>query len=249
VSGPLLSVSGLSVRYGRAEAIKAVDLSVDAGQIVSVIGANGAGKSTLLNCIMGVLRGGGTIAFEGRPIQDWSIERRAAMGLILIPERRELFTSMTVDDNLRLGAYKLRPNEPISSLLGWVYELFPRLLDRRRQIAGTLSGGERQMLAMGRALMGKPKLLMLDEPSLGLAPLIVQEVLAIVQQLRQNGVAILLVEQNARAALRISDVGTVLENGAVVLQGPSQNLVNDRTIAALYMGSSLPPGEVAAQAR
>jgi branched-chain amino acid transport system ATP-binding protein len=205
-----------------------------------VIGPNGAGKTTLLGAIMGLLPSRGRIRYKGDPVANLSVEQRVARGLILVPERRELFAAMSVEDNLELGAFhRVRARDR-----GWklalddVYRRFPRLSERRHQLAGTLSGGERQMLAMGRALMGAPQLLMLDEPSLGLAPLIVREIFAIVAGLRSTGVSILLVEQNARAALQVADYGYVLETGELALEGPSADLASNPRVAATYLGSA-----------
>ncbi|WP_345795795.1 ABC transporter ATP-binding protein [Castellaniella sp. MT123] len=238
----LLSVQGLSAQYGKVAALDPLDLTVGRGQIVTVIGANGAGKSTLLNALMGALpqRGHshGKILFQGQAIQDWDIERRVGLGLTLVPERRELFASMSVHDNLLLGGFRLYR----AGVRGWqdtldeVYTLFPRLRERADQAAGTLSGGERQMLAVGRALMARPSLLMLDEPSLGLAPRVVREIFQTIAQLRNAGVSILLVEQNARAALHVADAGYVLETGAVVLQGEARMLAGHPRVIESYLG-------------
>ncbi|SMB78780.1 ABC transporter ATP-binding protein [Deinococcus hopiensis] len=233
----LLTVRDLHVAYGRVEAVTGVHLSVGAGQIVSVIGANGAGKSTLLGAVMGALPSRGVVEYAGRPLTHTPLEARVAAGMVLVPERRELFSSMTVVDNLRLGAYTRR-RERAGGDLDAVYERFPRLRERHRQLAGTLSGGEQQMLAIGRALMGRPRLLLLDEPSLGLAPLIVREILGIVAGLRDSGVTVLLVEQNARAALAISDYGYVLEGGQVRLHGPAAELTDDPAVVASYLGGA-----------
>ncbi|MEE8628157.1 MULTISPECIES: ABC transporter ATP-binding protein [Methylobacterium] len=232
---PMLEAHAVSVAYGKVEAVRGVSLSVAPGRLVTVLGANGAGKTTLLNALMGVLPAKGTLRFEGRDLTRLPVEARVALGLSLIPERRELFSTMTVEDNLKLGAFRFRTTG--GGDLGEMYRLFPRLAERRRQQAGTLSGGERQMLAMARALMGRPRLLMLDEPSLGLAPLIVAEVMRTVARLRDEGVAILLVEQNARAALRIADHGYVLDGGRVVLEGDSRTLQADARVAETYLGS------------
>jgi branched-chain amino acid transport system ATP-binding protein len=236
---PLLSIGKLSVSYGKVEAVHNVALAVRAGTIVTVIGPNGAGKTTLLGAIMGLLPSHGTIEYAGQSAARLTVEQRVAQGLILVPERRELFAAMSVADNLELGAFhRVRQRDR-----GWrrtldnVYQRFPRLAERRGQLAGTLSGGERQMLAMGRALMGGPRLLMLDEPSLGLAPLIVREIFSIVAGLRETGVSILLVEQNARAALQIADYGYVLETGDLVLEGPSADLMSNPRVAATYLGN------------
>ncbi|MDB5044592.1 MAG: branched-chain amino acid transporter ATP-binding protein [Deinococcus sp.] len=233
---PLLKVQDLHVSYGRVEAVSGVSLSVGAGQIVSVIGANGAGKSTLLGALMGALPSKGRVEYAGRPLAHTPLESRVAAGMTLVPERRELFGSMTVEDNLRLGAYTRRREG--AGDLGGVFTRFPRLEERRKQLAGTLSGGEQQMLAIGRALMARPKLLLLDEPSLGLAPLIVREILRIVAELRDAGVTVLLVEQNARAALAISDFGYVLEGGQVRLSGPAAELAHDPAVVASYLGAA-----------
>lgn len=234
----LLSVRDLNVRYGKVEAVYRASLTVDRGTIVSVIGPNGAGKSTLLNAIMGVLPSQGNIEFCGKDVVKLSIERRVAQGLCLVPETRELFAQMTVEDNLELGAFTRyrRGDKGIRQSLDNVYTLFPRLQERRTQFAGSLSGGERQMLALGRALMSQPTLLMLDEPSLGLAPLIVKEILHTISELRSTGVSILLIEQNARAALQISDYGYVLENGEIALEGPSSDLASNPRVIESYLG-------------
>ncbi|MGX7706762.1 ABC transporter ATP-binding protein [Methylobacterium sp. Gmos1] len=232
----MLEADNLSVAYGKVEAVRGVSLSVPPGRLVTVLGANGAGKTTLLNALMGVLPARGRLLFEGRDLTRLPVEARVAQGLSLIPERRELFSTMSVEDNLKLGAFRFR-NTGGGGDLAEMYRLFPRLAERRRQHAGTLSGGERQMLAMARALMGRPRLLMLDEPSLGLAPLIVAEVMRTVARLRDEGVAILLVEQNARAALQIADHGYVLDGGSVVLQGDSRTLQGDARVVETYLGS------------
>ncbi|GJD60221.1 ABC transporter ATP-binding protein [Methylobacterium frigidaeris] len=234
---PMLEAENLSVAYGKVEAVRGVSLRVEPGRLVTVLGANGAGKTTLLNALMGVLPARGRIRFEGRDVARLPVEARVAQGLSLIPERRELFSTMSVEDNLKLGAFRFRNTGSKGGDLEEMYRLFPRLAERRRQHAGTLSGGERQMLAMARALMGRPRLLMLDEPSLGLAPLIVAEVMRTVARLRDEGVAILLVEQNARAALQIADHGYVLDGGSVVLQGDSRTLQGDARVVETYLGT------------
>lgn len=235
----VLEVSDVIVGYGGIPAVQGVSLRVDAGSIVTVIGPNGAGKTTLLNAVMGVLPSQGAVAFTGKRIGDLGIEARVRRGMCLVPEKRELFATMSVEDNLRLGAFRFRREGRASAAraLDEIYALFPRLRERRRQAAGTLSGGERQMLAMGRALMTRPTLLMLDEPSLGLAPLIVRDILRTVAGLREKGVAILLVEQNARAALEVADYGYVLEMGRVTLEGPSRELAADPRVIETYLGS------------
>jgi len=235
MSAPILLLEGVSVAYGKVEAVRDVSLSMQPGSIVTVIGANGAGKTTLLNALMGILPSGGTVSFDGTALAGDAIEERVAMGMALVPERRELFGSMTVDDNLVLGGFRTTAAERAQSL-AQVFARFPRLQERRRQLAGTLSGGERQMLAMGRALMGRPRLLMLDEPSLGLAPLIVRDIFEIIVGLRKTGVSILLVEQNARAALQVADHAYVMELGEITARGPAAELAADPRIVESYLG-------------
>ena len=235
MSAPLLVIDGVSVAYGRVPAVTGVSLTLAAGEIVTVIGANGAGKSTLLNATMGVLPIAGNIRFGGEPIGDLAVEERVKRGLSLVPEQRELFATMSVLDNLVLGAWRLDGAKRRGGL-DEVFVRFPRLAERRAQIAGTLSGGERQMLAMGRALMARPRLLMLDEPSLGLAPKIVAEIFSIIADLRKSGVSILLVEQNARAALKAADRAYVMELGAFTLDGDAAKLAADPRIASVYLG-------------
>jgi len=236
----ILDVRHLHVAYGKVEAVHDVSLTVAPGSIVSVIGPNGAGKTTLLAAVMGLLPSRGNIEYLGEPAAMLSVEQRVARGMMLVPERRELFAAMSVADNLELGAFqRIRHGETNSKeSLARVYERFPRLAERRGQLAGTLSGGERQMLAMGRALMGRPRLLLLDEPSLGLAPLMVREIFSIVSGLRATGVSILLVEQNARAALQVSDYGYVLETGELAVEGPSAELAVNPRVAATYLGKA-----------
>ena len=233
----LLSIEGVSVAYDKAEAVRGVSLELEAGQIVTVIGPNGAGKTTLLLATMGLLRSTGRILFDGVDLNGLEVEERVERGLCLVPEKRELFSEMSVWDNLRLGAYSRSDRAGIDRDLAEVFKRFPRLDERRRQAAGTLSGGERQMLALGRALMMRPRLLMLDEPSLGLAPLIVREIFRAITALRETGVSILLVEQNARAALETADVGYILETGEVAGHGPAQELMHDPRLIATYLGS------------
>ena len=235
MSTPILALEGGSVSYGKVEAVRNVSLSMLPGTIVTVIGANGAGKTTLLNATMGLLPATGTLTFEGQPLAGYAIEERVALGMALVPERRELFGSMTVDDNLLLGGFRTSAAQRAQSLAE-VFARFPRLKERRLQLAGTLSGGERQMLAMGRALMGQPRLLMLDEPSLGLAPLIVRDIFEIIVALRRLGVSILLVEQNARAALQVADYAYVMELGEITAHGPAADLAADPRIVESYLG-------------
>jgi branched-chain amino acid transport system ATP-binding protein len=233
----LLSVEDLHVSYGKVEAVSGVSLQMQAGEIVTVIGPNGAGKTTLLAALMGLQPAKGQIRYEGSDFSGLLTEERVRRGVCLVPERRELFTEMTVEDNLILGAYtRWRDRAAVERDLAEVYARFPRLSERRTQLAGTLSGGERQMLAFGRALMTKPRLLLLDEPSLGLAPLLVREIFRIVTALRQLGVSILLVEQNARAALETADFGYVLETGSIVHSGKAADLIHDPKVVASYLG-------------
>jgi branched-chain amino acid transport system ATP-binding protein len=239
MSTPLLDVSGMAVSYGRIDAVQDVSVTVPAGRVVTVIGPNGAGKSSLLNAIMGPQPARGRVLFEGDDITGFSLEQRVARKISLVPERRELFSTMSVEDNLRLGAYRLTTSAETRVDLESVFERFPRLRERRRQVAGTLSGGERQMLAMARALMGRPSLLMLDEPSLGLAPLIVREVVRITADLAHAGVAILLVEQNARAALGIAETGYVMELGRMVRHARALDLLADPAMVASYLGGAV----------
>ena len=234
----ILEAAGLQVSYGAAAVLHDVALQVGKAQIITVIGPNGAGKTTLLNAVMGVHPSRGSLRFCGRDIGRMPVEARVRAGMSLVPEKRELFPSLSVEDNLRLGGFRFRRDGAAASRrqLDEVFALFPRLRERRAQRAATLSGGERQMLAMGRALMGRPDLLMLDEPSLGLAPLIVREIFTIIADLRERSCAILLVEQNARAALQVSDYGYVLENGRITLQGPSAGLAADERVVDTYLG-------------
>jgi len=243
--GAALEVRDLSVAYGKVEALHRASLTVSEGSIVTVIGPNGAGKTTMLNAIMGLLPARGSVRYAGDPIDGEEVEARVARGLVLVPERRELFAEMTVADNLVLGAFPRyrRRDTGIDAVLASVYQRFPRLLERRTQLAGTLSGGERQMLALGRALMARPRLLMLDEPSLGLAPLIVREIFHIIADLRRTGVSILLVEQNARAALHVADHAYVIETGEIVLEGPARQLASDPKVIETYLGLSAAGGK------
>ena len=236
----LLTVNDLHVSYGKVEAVSGVNIEMQTGQIVTVIGPNGAGKTTLLAALMGLLPSKGGCRYEQLDIGALSTEERVRRGICLVPERRELFTEMTVRDNLILGAYtRWSDRAAVHRDLQEVCERFPRLAERSNQLAGTLSGGERQMLALGRALMAKPRLLLLDEPSLGLAPLIVREIFRIVTGLRELGVSILLVEQNARAALETADYGYVLETGSIVLSGKASDLIHDPRVIASYLGGKV----------
>ncbi len=238
----LLRVRDLTVTYGKVTALANANLQVGSGQIVTVIGPNGAGKTTMLAAIMGALpASGGTrgeIRFDGADCSGSPIERLVARGMTLVPEKRELFGEMSVEDNLLLGAFQRyrHGKRDHGETMQEVFALFPRLQERRKQLAGTLSGGERQMLAIGRALMARPKLLMLDEPSLGLAPLIVREIFHIIEELKRRGASILLVEQNARAALQVADFAYVLETGEVALEGPARELASDPRVIDSYLG-------------
>ena len=232
---PLLDVRDLCVSYGRAQVVQDVSIKVTKGALVTVIGANGAGKTTLLNAIMGRLNARGTIAFDGAAVASIPLEARVKSGMCLVPERRELFADMPVEDNLELGGIR-RSRTERKETLEQIFAQFPRLKERRQQLAGTLSGGERQMLAMGRALMARPTLLMLDEPSLGLAPRIVRDIFHILTELRASGVSILLVEQNARAALQVADYAYVMELGAITTQGEPSEIAKDERLVESYLG-------------
>lgn len=225
------------VSYDGIVAVDSVSLTVARGQIVAVVGANGAGKTSLLNAIMGVVSSSGSVTFESARLDNLSVEARASQGIRLVPEKRELFPTMSVEDNLLLGGFHHRQGRAgRQAKLSEVFSLFPRLKERRRQLAATLSGGERQMLAMGRALMGEPRLLMLDEPSLGLAPIVVRDVFAIIKNTRASGIGVLLVEQNARASLQVADYGYVMERGRVVMEGEAERLRSDGKVIESYLG-------------
>ena len=235
--GNILNVNNINVYYGAIHAIKGISFNVEEGEIVTLIGANGAGKSTTLNTISGLLRSKtGDISFMGSSISKMSPNKIVQSGLVMVPEGRRIFLGLTVEENLEMGAYT-RPKAEIKSSLEEVYELFPRLKERRTQIGGTLSGGEQQMLAMGRSLMAKPKLMMLDEPSMGLAPLLVDLIFEIIADLHKAGATILLVEQNAQAALSIADRAYVLETGKIVKTGKGSEMINDPDIKKAYLGA------------
>lgn len=236
----LLEVEDIHVAYGQVEAVRGVSLSVPTGKIATVIGPNGAGKTTLLGAIMGLLPSRGAIRFAGERIDGKDTEALVRIGMSLVPEKRELFAEMTVLENLELGGFARRrageSRAALANTLDEVFTLFPRMKERQPQLAGTLSGGERQMLAVGRALMGKPKLLLLDEPSLGLAPLVTRDILATITKLRATGLSVLLIEQNARAALQTADYGYLLETGELSLEGDAADLLHDERVIATYLG-------------
>lgn len=235
-----LKVTDISVAYGKLTAVHDVSFSVESGKTVTIIGPNGAGKTSLLKALMGWLPSTGRVFFDGHDISSLDPEDRVDLGIALVPETRELFTEMCVEDNLILGAYRAwSDRSSLKAGLEGVFELFPRLRERRNQLAGTLSGGERQMLALGRALMGKPRLLMLDEPSLGLAPIVVREIFKIIISLKARGTTVLLVEQNARAALQTADYGYVIETGEVVCDGAASDLLVDPRVTESYLGGSV----------
>jgi branched-chain amino acid transport system ATP-binding protein len=234
----MLEISNLSARYGGISALNNVSLSVKQGQIVSLLGANGAGKSTLLGAITSSIpaKVAGTIRFEGHDIAGRGTEQIVGSGIALVPEGRQLFGQLSVEENIRMGAYLRRDKQNLAKDFDFVGELFPRLVERRKQVAATLSGGEQQMVAIGRALMSRPRLLLMDEPSLGLAPLMVTTIIKLIQQINQTGVTVLLVEQNARQALKISETAYVLEKGRIVISGNARELANDPHVASAYLG-------------
>ena len=236
----LLAANRISLSYGKIEAVREVSLTLRAGQIVTVIGPNGAGKSSLLKALIGALPYSGDVVFAGTNSNHKSLEDRVDAGLFLVPEERALFAELTVEENLALGAFSRRREGAavLAQARDDIYALFPRLQERRRQLAGTLSGGERQMLALGRALIGKPKLLMLDEPSLGLAPRIVRDIFHTIVALGERGVSLLVVEQNARAAIEIADYCYVMEQGRIVLEGLPADLETDERIVSSYLGGA-----------
>ena len=232
----MLKVEGLRSRYGRIEVLHGIDLSVEAGEIVTLVGANGAGKTTLLRCLSGVQAvADGSVQFEARNITRASAHARAALGLGHAPEGRQIFTNLTVAENLRLGAYRFR-DARVASDFEAAYALFPILKDKRHQPAGSLSGGQQQMLTIARALMGRPRCLLLDEPSLGLAPILVSQILAVIKTLKAKGVTVFLVEQNAYAALAIADRAYVMETGQITMAGPAAELMADDRVREAYLG-------------
>jgi branched-chain amino acid transport system ATP-binding protein len=233
----VLELKELNVSYGSIRAVRGASLTVSGGEIVALIGANGAGKSTILKAISGLMKpSGGAILLDGKPIGALPAEKIVELGVIHVPEGRQIFSSMTVTENLRLGAYALRDQVEIARRMEEAFQLFPVIRERRKQLAGTLSGGEQQMLAIGRGLMAKPKLLLLDEPSLGLSPLLTQQVFDVLGNLRKRGTTMLLVEQNACEALEISDRAYVLETGTVTLEGPSRELLDNPHVKTAYLG-------------
>jgi branched-chain amino acid transport system ATP-binding protein len=236
----MLKVSDLVVSYGGIEALKGVDIEVKKGEIVTLVGANGAGKSTLLRSIVGLVKPkSGSISYEEKIILGEKSQNIVTKGITLVPEGRRVFSNLTVLENIKLGAYFRKDTKGIEKDIEWVYSLFPRLKERSWQQAGTLSGGEQQMLAVGRALMSKPKLLMMDEPSLGLAPLIVKDIFNIIKEIRDKGVTILLIEQNANVALKIADRGYVLETGNITIEGSGKELLENEDIKKAYLGESV----------
>lgn len=234
----MLEITGLSSRYDAITALSTVDLSIQRGQIVSLLGANGAGKSTLLGAITASISAevSGSIRFEGQEIVGKRTEQIVASGIALVPEGRQLFGQLTVEENVRMGAYLQHDKRNMVGDLHLVYQLFPQLVERRKQLAATLSGGEQQMVAIGRALMSRPKLLLMDEPSLGLAPLMVSAIIRLIQQINQHGVTVLLVEQNARQALKISKRAYVLEKGRMAMSGDALELASDPHVVSAYLG-------------
>ncbi|MCR4676142.1 MAG: ABC transporter ATP-binding protein [Sphaerochaetaceae bacterium] len=233
----MLKVSDLHVSYGGINAVRGISLEVPDGKIVTLIGANGAGKSTLLRTISGLVKAkSGSITIDGEEIMNKNITSICEKGIALVPEGRKVFSNLTVEENLRIGAYLRNNKEEIQKDYDWVYKLFPRLKERSWQLAGTLSGGEQQMLAVGRALMSRPKVMMMDEPSLGLAPIIVQQIFSIIKEINNAGVTILLIEQNANMALNVADDAYVLETGEIVLHGPGKELMENEQVKEAYLG-------------
>ncbi len=236
-ASPLLEVRELNVAYGGIRAVKGLSMTLRAGELVSLIGANGAGKSTTLKAICGLLPpASGDILYQGRPLAGQGPWDLVAQGLVMVPEGRGIFTRMSIDENLRMGAYLRRDADAVEADIDSVYQRFPRLKERQRQLAGTLSGGEQQMLAMGRALLARPRLLLLDEPSMGLAPIMVDAIFEVVRDVHRQGVTVLLVEQNAHRALEMADRAYVLESGEMALSGPASDLLGDPRVQAAYLG-------------
>ncbi|WP_238885255.1 ABC transporter ATP-binding protein [Clostridium sp. YIM B02551] len=236
----MIKIDNLVVSYGGIEALKDISLEVPSGKIVTLVGANGAGKSTTLKSIVGLVKPkSGSISYEGIDLTKLSTEKMVEKGIALVPEGRKVFTDLTVLENLKIGAYSRKDRKEISEDIENVYSLFPRLKERSWQLAGTLSGGEQQMLAIGRALMSRPKLIMMDEPSLGLAPIIVKELFGIIKRIREEGTTVLLIEQNANAALKIADIGYIMETGKITLKGSGADLLNNDEVKKAYLGESV----------
>ena len=234
----MLKITNLKVSYGGIEALKGISFDVEQGQIVTLIGANGAGKSTTLRSISGLVKpASGSINFMGQDITNLNPQRIVSTGISLVPEGRRVFANLTVKENLKIGAYLRQDKDEIEETIRDIYRRFPRLKEREWQLAGTLSGGEQQMLAVGRAMMARPKLMMMDEPSLGLAPLVVKDIFSIIRDLKSEGITILLIEQNANAALRCADIGLVLETGSITMTGTGESLLNDERVKAAYLGA------------
>ena len=233
----ILDIQGLQVNYGIHEAVSGVDMQIEEGSITAIIGSNGAGKTTIINAISGMVPHKGIILYNGKPLPE-NASKIVAQGVIQVPEGRKIFAGLTVEENLQAGAYTVKGKKEIDRLMKEQYEMFPRLDERRKQDAGTLSGGEQQMLAICRGLMGKPKVLMLDEPSLGLAPVVVNEVFRNIQRIKEAGITVILVEQNAKKSLSIADVAYVIENGRVVMSGTGKEMLENPEVAAAYLGST-----------
>lgn len=234
----MLKIENLSVKYGGITALQGINLEVKEGQIVTLIGANGAGKSTTLRAIMGLVKPStGRVLHNGKDLSGTKTENMVTNGVTLVPEGRRVFSNLTVLENIKIGAFTRNDTAEIEKDIEWVYSLFPRLKERSWQLAGTLSGGEQQMLAVGRALMSRPKLLMMDEPSLGLAPLIIKDIFNIIKQIHKTGVTILLIEQNANAALHVADKAYVMETGRIIMQGTGKELLSNDDIKHAYLGS------------
>ena len=236
MSSPLLEVHSLSAGYGEAPVLVDVSLAVSAGEIVTLVGSNGAGKTTLLRAISRLIASRGDLRFKGQDLSSLTPEKVFALGVVQVPEGRQLFQTMSVEDNLRMGAHKRRDKAAVARSFGWVYGLFPRMAERRRQIAGSLSGGEQQMCAIARALMAAPQLLLIDEMSLGLAPIVVDQLLSILIEIRKEGVPILLVEQDVFAAFSVADRGYVMETGRIVREGVIAELESDPKVRGAYLG-------------
>ena len=235
----MLKIENLVVSYGGIEALKGISLDVPDGKIVTLIGANGAGKSTLLRSIMGLVKpDNGAITYNGQDIYGLNSQKIVSTGITLVPEGRRVFPNLTVLENMKIGAYMRNDKDGIAADIRWIYDLFPRLEERSWQLAGTLSGGEQQMLALGRALMCRPKVLMMDEPSLGLAPLVIKDIFKIIQEINRQGMTVLLIEQNANMALKIADIAYVLETGRITMNGTGKELLANPDIKAAYLGKT-----------